>query len=697
MKSLIIVESPTKAKTIQKFLGKNFLIKSSFGHVRDLPKRELGVDVDKNFEVKYVIPVKAKKVVAELKKDAKKVDDVILATDEDREGESISWHIMEALKLKNQKRIVFHEITESAIKEALENPRTIDINLVDAQQARRILDRIVGYKLSPFLWKKVAKGLSAGRVQSVAVRLIVEKEEEIKKFIAQEYWSVEALLKSKSKTGEFPTNLTKKDGKSIDKLEIKNETEAKKILNDLENAEYKIHTIEKKETKRNPMGPFTTSTLQQTAVNKFGYSSKMTMSLAQKLYEQGHITYHRTDSLNLSQLSLNAAQKFIKENFGEQYYNFRKFKAKGNAQEAHEAIRPTFADRTPESLKDTLDSRQLKVYTLIWQRFLACQMTPAIFDATSVEIEAGKYTFSTNGQMLKFDGFLKVYPMKFTEADLPKLEEKEILDLVKIDKLQHFTEPPARYNEASLIKALEKHGIGRPSTYAPIISTIQDRNYVQKNEQKRFAPTEMGTIVNDILVTNFPQVVDIDFTAKMEKELDEIAEGKDTWQKTCKDFYGPFAKNLKEKYEDVPKENLDIKTDKVCPKCSKPMIEKMGRFGRFYACTGFPECKHTESVTSNLEKIDITCPKCKTGKITAKKTKKGKIFYGCDTYPACDFALWDKPVDEFCPKCNSILIETKSKNIYPVKFAEGDVSQDTKQFNRVKCSNKDCDKSHGTY
>ncbi len=677
MKSLIIVESPTKAKTIQKFLGKNFIIKSSFGHVRDLPKRELGVDVEKNFEVKYVVPAKAKKVISELKKDVKKVDDVILATDEDREGESISWHLMEALKLKNPKRIAFHEITESAIKEALENPRSIDMKLVDAQQARRVLDRIVGYKLSPFLWKKIAKGLSAGRVQSVAVRLIAEKEEEIKKFIPQEYWSIVATLlkikdqRSKIKDNEFEAILTKVDGKSIDKLEIKNEKEAENILKDLETAEYKISNIEKKETKRNPMGPFTTSTLQQTAANKFGYSSKMTMVLAQRLYEEGHITYHRTDSLNLSQLSLNASQKFIKESFGEQYYNFRKFRAKGNAQEAHEAIRPTFADRTPESLKNTLDSRQFKIYTLIWQRFIACQMAPAVFDATSVEIEAGKYAFSTNGQMLKFDGFLKVYPMKFTEADLPKLEEKEMLDLVKIDKLQHFTEPPARYNEASLIKALEKHGIGRPSTYAPIISTIQDRNYVNKNEQKRFVPTEMGNIVNDILVKNFPEVVDIDFTAKMEKELDEIAEGKDTWQKTCKDFYGPFAKNLKEKYEDVPKENLDITTDKICPKCGKPMVEKMGRFGRFYACTGFPDCKHTESVGSNLEKIDITCPKCKIGKMTAKKTKKGKIFYGCDTYPACDFALWDKPVNEFCPKCNSILVETKAK--------------------KIKCSSKDCD------
>ena len=668
---LIIVESPTKAKTIQKFLGKGFLIKSSFGHVRDLPKRELGVDVEKNFEPKYVIPTKAKKVVSELKKDAAKAKSVILATDEDREGESISWHLMEALKLKDPKRIVFHEITESAIKEALENPREIDTHLVNAQQARRVLDRIVGYKLSPFLWKKVAKGLSAGRVQSVAVRLVVEKEEEIKKFVPQEYWSIEALLKKQGDTTEFVANLAKKNDQTIDKLEVKSKKEADDILSALNSAEYKIKSVQKKETKRNPLGPFTTSTLQQTASNKFGYSAKMTMSLAQRLYEQGHITYHRTDSLNLSQLSLDAAEKFITQQFGKEYHNFRKFKAKGKAQEAHEAIRPTVADRTPESMKSSLDARQYKIYNLIWQRFLASQMTPAIFDSTAIEITANEYTFGVNGQMLKFDGFLKVYPMKFSEADLPALKEGETLDLVKIDSLQHFTEPPARYNEASLIKALEKYGIGRPSTYAPIMSTIQDRNYVSKNEQKRFVPSEMGNIVNEILVKNFPEIVDIDFTAKLEKELDEVAEGKDTWQKTCKDFYIPFAKNLKAKYEDVPKENLDIQTDKVCPKCNKPMIEKMGRFGRFYACTGFPECKHTESLTSAAEKIDIVCPKCKTGKLTAKKTRRGKIFYGCDTYPTCDFALWDKPLNEFCPKCNSILIETKKK--------------------QVKCSSKDCD------
>ena len=651
---------------------------ASFGHVRDLPKTKLGVDVDKDFEPQYVVPTKAKKVIAELKKDAKGADEVILATDQDREGESISWHLAEALGLKNPKRIVFHEITKSAIAEALAHPGIIDMNLVNAQQARRVLDRIVGYKISPFLWKKVAKGLSAGRVQSVAVRLVVEKEEEIKKFVAQEYWQIIATLKkqdARNNNQTFEAFLNKKNGKAVDKLEIKNEQESKEILKDLENAEYKIEKVDKKETKKNPLPPFTTSTLQQSAANKFGYSSKCTMSLAQKLYEQGHITYHRTDSLNLSQMSLDAAEKFITSSFGKNYFNQRRFKAKGNAQEAHEAVRPTFAEKSPESLKGELESAQLKLYTLIWQRFIASQMTSAIFDSTKVEITANNYGFGANGQILKFDGFLKVYPMKFSENEMPELKEKEVVELININPSQHFTEPPARYNEASLIKALELHGIGRPSTYAPTLSTIQDRHYIEKNDQKRFFPTEMGVIVNDVLVKNFPEIVDINFTASMEKELDEIAEGKDTWQKTVKDFYEPFAKNLKEKYEDVPKENLDIKTDKKCPKCGKDMVEKMGRFGRFFACTGFPECKHTESVITGASpqaiKIDITCPKCKTGQVVAKKTRKGKIFYGCDNYPKCDFAAWDKPINEFCPKCNSILVQTKS--------------------GKVKCSSKECD------
>lgn len=650
---------------------------SSFGHVRDLPKSKLGVDTENNFEPQYVIPTKARKVITELKKDAAKADEVILATDEDREGESISWHLEQALKLQNPKRIVFHEITKHAIEEALKNPRTIDMNLVNAQQARRVLDRLVGYKLSPFLWKKVSKGLSAGRVQSIAVKLVCEKEEEIKKFSPVEYWSIEAEFQKLSSVNDqlskFTANLIKQNGKAVDKLEVKNKEQADEILAGLEGASYTIEKIEKKETRRNPLPPFTTSTLQQSGANKFGYSSKFTMSLAQKLYEEGHITYHRTDSLNLSQMSLDAAQTFITGSFGKQYSRVQRYKSGKGAQEAHEAIRPAYADRTPQ--ESGLAGQQLKIYTLIWQRFIASQMVPAIFDATSIEISANNYTFGANGQVLKFDGFLKVYPMKFSENEMPVLQEKEVVDLKELKPEQHFTEPPARYNEASLIKALEKHGIGRPSTYAPTLSTIQTRGYIAKNEQKRFCPTEMGTIVNKVLVENFPQIVDIDFTATMEKELDEIDHGKNTWQKTIGDFYGPFEKNLEAKYAEVKKENTDISTDKICPKCQKPMVEKLGRFGRFYACTGFPECKHTESLvkaegSAKPITLDIACPKCGKGKMAAKRTKRGKIFYGCDQYPACDMATWDKPINEFCPTCKSILVETKKG---------------------IKCSSKECD------
>ena len=667
---LLLVESPTKARTLKTFLGKNYEVKASFGHVRDLPKRELGVDVENNFEPKYVIPPKAKKIIAELKKDSAKAENTILATDEDREGESIAWHLQEALKLKNPKRIAFHEITKTAIENALKSPRHIDMNLVSAQQARRILDRIVGYKISPFLWKKVAKGLSAGRVQSVAVRLIVDKEREIEKFIAQEYWSIEALLKKIDK--EFTASLIKKDGKSVDKLEIRNKTEADKILQDLNNADYIVEKVEKKETKKYPAPPFTTSTLQQTAWQRFHFPAKMTMSLAQRLYEEGYITYHRTDSLNLSETALLSAKKFIAEKFGNNYWagKILKYKTKSNsAQEAHEAIRPTYADKTPESL-NKIDSRQLKLYTLIWQRFIACQMAPAVFDSVSADIKAEDYTFRANGQTLKFNGFLKVYPVKFEEKELPALEKNDKLGLIKLGSLQHFTEPPARYTDASLIKTLEKYGIGRPSTYAPTLATIQDRNYVEKNEQKRFIPTEVGIIVNDVLVKNFPEIVDIDFTAKMEKELDEIADGKDTWQKTCKDFYIPFAKNLEKKYKEVTKSSFVEKTDKICPKCGAPLVERLGKFGKFYACSKFPECKYTESIENGNNNLGIKCPKCKEGKIVVRKTKKGKIFYGCNKFPKCDFALWDKPINELCSKCGSILVE-KGKNI--------------------KCSNKECD------
>jgi len=692
MKRLLIVESPTKAKTLQSFLGKEYNVQSSFGHVRDLPKSKLGVDVERNFEPSYVIPTKARKTVQTLKKELKSADETIIATDEDREGESIAWHLMQALNLKDPERIVFHEITKHAIEEALLHPREIDMDLVDAQQGRRILDRLVGYKLSPFLWKKVARKLSAGRVQSVAVRLVVDREREIEAFKAQEYWSIEAKLQkaqsSKLKAQnqnlnlktEFTAALAKKDDRPIGKLDIKNKEQTDAILKDLEGAEYRVAAIEKKEARKNPLPPFTTSTLQQTAASRLRFPARLTMSVAQQLYEQGHITYHRTDSLNLAASALGAAQNFITKEYGQNYWAgaFRQFKTKSRgAQEAHEAIRPTAPSRVPGSLR--LTPQQAKLYPLIWQRFIASQMSQAVFDATSIDIVAAKnYTFHATGQMLTFEGFLKVYPMKFEEADLPALQKQEILDLKELLPEQHFTQPPPRYNEASLIKTLEGYGIGRPSTYAPILSTIQERNYVEKDEQRRLHPTEIGIAVSDLLVEHFPQIVDVDFTATMEEDLDKIAEGKKEWVPMIKEFYEPFAENLEKKYEEVSKQKIAAETtDKICPECGKPLLIRLGRYGKFYACSGFPECKYTASLQENT--INVPCPKCQKGQLAAKRTKRKKIFYGCNRYPECDFALWDKPTGEKCIQCNSLLVETARK---PFGKVQGE---------QMKCSNPDCE------
>ena len=672
---LIIVESPTKAKTLEKFLGKNYKVVASYGHIRDLPKAKLGIDIENNFEPQYVIPTKARKKANELKKFCSSAKDVILATDADREGEAISYHLKEFLKLKNYQRITFHEITKEAIQQAIKNPRKIDNDLVNSQVARRVLDRIVGYKLSPLLWKKVARGLSAGRVQSVAVRLICEREEEIKKFKPQEYWSIVASLQKENKKTEAEENfeafLAKKDNKIIPKLGIKEKKEADNIVNDLKKAKFQIESIEKKKVKRNPLPPFTTSTLQQTAGQQLHFPSKKTMFLAQGLYEKGLISYHRTDSLNLSQEALGSAKKFIIKNFGKKYWPgfSRQYKTKSKgAQEAHEAIRPTDVEKTPEKIK--LEKSQAKLYELIWKRFVASQMGQALFDSIKIQIKANNYTFQTNGQTLKFDGWLKVYPLKFKEATLPSLFEKEFLKLLKLTPSQHFTQPPARYNEPTLIKILEEKGIGRPSTYAPIISTVQRRNYVEKNEQRRFQPTEIGIVVNDLLTKHFPQVVDVGFTAEMEKDLDDIAQGKKEWTKIVKEFYTPFEKVLKQKEKELSKQEIaEEKTDKICPKCGSPLIIKLGRFGKFYACTNFPKCRYTESLKDN--KLNIKCPKCKKGEITEKRTKKGKIFYGCNRYPKCDFAVWDKPTGEMCPKCGWPLIKNKR--------------------GQIKCSDPNCD------
>lgn len=685
-KPLIIVESPTKAKTISRFLANAFQVEASMGHVRDLPKSKMGIDVDHGFAPTYIIPTKAKETVNKLKKLAKTAPKVILATDEDREGEAISWHLVQALNLesKPKERIVFHEITKPAITAALEHPRDIDQNLVDAQQARRVLDRLVGYELSPFLWRKIRYGLSAGRVQSVAVRLIVEREREIQNFKSQEYWSVEAEL---GKTGDkktFLARLNHKDGKSIGKLEIENEAAAKAILADLAGATYQVSGITKKEITRNPAPPFTTSTLQQEAARKFGMSAKQTMMIAQQLYEgvdlgeegsQGLITYMRTDSLNLSESALQAIQAVIRKEFGSDYVlekpRFYANRSKG-AQEAHEAIRPTDALRTPENLKPFLDKSQYKLYDLIWKRTIACQMAPAKLEQTMADIQAKNYGFRASGQTVKFDGFIRVYTEgqddetnENNETALPELQEKEILQLHKLSPLQHFTEPPPRYTDATLIKALEAAGVGRPSTYAPTLSTIQERDYVEKTE-KKYRPTEIGILVNDILVENFPEIVDINFTSHIEEELDDIAEGKIAWQEVCREFYGPFKQHLLEK--EVSVEKQVEKTDTPCPTCGKMMVVKYGRMGKFLACSD-PECKTTLPLPEEAAKIkELTektrgekCPIC--GKEMEVKRGRFGYFLGCVDYPKCKgiAKIWNKTGFK-CPNCHTgDVVERKSR------------------------------------
>ena len=673
---LVIVESPTKSKTLRKFLGKNYEIAATVGHVRDLPEKEFGIDIDKDFEPEYIAIPRRKKTIEDLRKISKKAEKTYLGMDPDREGEAIAWHVSQLLKLKNPQRIIFHEITKSAIEEAKENPRKIDMKLVDAQQARRVLDRIVGYKLSPFLWKKVVRRLSAGRVQSVAVRLVAEREKEIQEFKPQEYWSIKALLDKQGtkdkEQEEFEALLVAKKGKKILKLGIKTKKESEKITKDLEEAEYKVVNVEKKESKRNPLPPFTTSTLQQESWKRFRFPAKRTMQIAQNLYERGLITYHRTDSLNLSNSSLLEAKKFITESYGKDYWAgfLRKYKAKGRTQEAHEAIRPTYPDKNPDSLQDKLDKAGFRLYELIWKRFIACQMAAAIFNSVRIDIKAKDYDFRATGQTLKFEGFLKAYSIKFEDINLPSLTKDEILKLIKLTPSQHFTQPPARYTEASLIKVLEENGIGRPSTYAPIISTIQKRNYVEKDERKRFLPTEIGTVVNNLLVKHFPEIVDIDFTAKMEEDLDEIAKGEKKWVSVIKEFYGPFEKNLKQKELEVPDKKLTHeKTKKKCPECGGDIIIRLGRYGKFYACSNYPKCKHTEPLKEKA--LGINCLKCKKGKVVEKRTKKGKMFYGCSNWPDCDFASWYKLTGEICTKCKSYLVETNRK--------------------QIKCSNKECD------
>lgn len=658
---LIIVESPTKAKTISRFLGKEDVVESSFGHVRDLPTKKMGIDIEHDFQPDYEVPVKAKKTVTKLKALAKQADEVILASDEDREGEAIAWHLQQLLKLPAQadNRIVFHEITESAITTALKNPRKISQDLVDAQQARRVLDRLVGYELSPFLWKKVAKNLSAGRVQSVAVRLIVEREREIEAFQKQEYWTISSNLAAKN--GNFETQLAKWQGKTLEKFALNTAEAAEKIKQQLLKADYTISAITKERTTKKPAAPFTTSTLQQTANRWLGFSAKQTMTLAQKLYEGielgphgqvGLITYMRTDAVNLSNEFVSRARETITNNFGQQFLaaSPRRFanKSKG-AQEAHEAIRPTDPDRTPESIKNYLEPRQFRLYQLIWQRALASQAAEAQIDRTSVEVTASEGLFRTTGQTIVFPGYLMIYPEQTQEKILPDLAEKEPLKLLKLETEQHFTQPPARYSDAGLVKQLEKYGVGRPSTYAPTIATVEARNYVVRDEYKRLAPTEIAKVVNDLLVAHFPNIVDYQFTANIETQLDQIAHGQLTWPPVIADFYQPFHENLENKTKELSKKDIlpDQTSTEVCDKCGAPMLIKTGRYGPFLACSAYPDCRNIKSLKEKKEPKPLperfqhlpeeyaneVCEKC--GAKMAVKVGRYGPFLACTAFPKC--------------------------------------------------------------
>jgi len=675
-KNLVIVESPAKAKTIKKFLGKNFDVEASMGHVVDLPKSKMGINIEENFEPKYITIRGKGKVLKKLRKAKKKSEQVYLATDPDREGEAISWHLSRALKLDESKnRIEFNEITKNAITKAINNPREIDQDLVDAQQARRLLDRLVGYKLSPLLWKKVRKGLSAGRVQSVAVKIICQREEEIEDFTPKEYWSITAIFSDGKK--DFEADLFKIDGENFD---LGNEKEVNKVLKELEKNKYMIDDIKIKERRRNPYPPFTTSTLQQRASSVLNFSAKKTMFIAQQLYEGidigsegtiGLISYIRTDSTRLSNEARNEAQKYVIDNFGDKYYKGRQFgKSGSNTQDAHEAIRPTSAFRAPDKIKKYLTKDQYALYNLIWNQFVGSQMKPAVYKTYAIDILNGIYNFRFNGSELKFPGFLKLFNGDNNDDYIPEVTKNDEIEAEEINPEQHFTNPPPRYTEASLVKTMEEEGIGRPSTYAPTLSKIVSRNYVDK-KGKYFIPTDLGKIVNELLNEYFPDVTDIEFTAQLEKRLDEIEEGKEKWQEILKDFYSDFKERLEEARENMKKVNMDIETDIKCDKCGRPMVIKHGRYGKFLACSGFPECKNTKPY---LDKIGVDCPKCEDGEVVKRKSKKGKTFYGCSNYPDCDFVSWDKPTNKKCPKCGSMMVEKYSK----------------KRGKYYKCTNKEC-------
>lgn len=681
-KALVVVESPAKAKTIEKFLGKNYTVKASMGHLRDLPKSQFGVNIEQGFEPKYINIRGKGDLIKSLKEAAKAADIVYLATDPDREGEAIAWHLAHILNIPEQTtcRIEFNEITKPAIQQAVKKPRPINLPRVYAQQARRILDRIVGYKLSPLLWRKVRKGLSAGRVQSVAVRLICDREKEIQAFIPEEYWTITAKLKEKTNTKAFDAELVAIDGK---KAEIHDAASSEAIVSELQQAQYIVSDVKKKERKRNPQPPFTTSSLQQEAARKLGFTSRKTMIIAQQLYEGldigragqvGLITYMRTDSTRVAETAQQEARGYIESKFSLDYlpekapvYSNKK------SQDAHEAIRPTTLDLSPEAVGAHLSKDQLRLYTLIWERFIASQMTPAVYDTLTIEIAAGRYKLRATGSQLKFPGFLAAFSGAIgkgkeleqnsdsdldNETTLPILTAGQILKLNKLDPKQHFTEPPPRYTEASLVKVLEEKGIGRPSTYAPTIETIVERGYVERIE-KKFHPTELGFVVLDLLKEYFKKIVDIEFTAGMEDKLDDIADGDASWLEVLEDFYHPFAQDLNFAEEAIGHVELPVEVSDIpCENCGRMMVVKQGRYGNFLACPGFPACRNTKPI---LKDTGVKCPKC-DGSIVERKTKRRKVFYGCNNYPECDFNIWDMPLTENCPVCGAFMVRHKFKN-----------------------------------
>jgi DNA topoisomerase-1 len=670
--ALVIVESPAKAKTIGKYLGKKYIVKASMGHVRDLPRSQMGVDVEDEFRPKYITIRGKGDVLKELRDAAKKVKKIYLAADPDREGEAIAWHLAHSLNVDQNElcRVVFNEITKQAVKDAFKHPREINMDLVNAQQARRILDRLVGYNISPLLWKKVKKGLSAGRVQSVAVKLISDRENEIKQFVPEEYWSVTAMLKAAN--GEVFES--KFYGMNNKKEELRSEQEVQSLLASIKGKSFLIKEIMKKERKRNPAPPFTTSSLQQEAARKLNFRAAKTMMIAQQLYEGielgkdgsvGLITYMRTDSTRISETAIAEARSYITETFGKEYalLEARNHAQKENAQDAHEAVRPTSVSYAPDSLKQYLSRDQLRLYRLVWERFVASQMASAVLDTMTVIIEAGSAVFRANGSKVNFAGFMKVYVEGNDDGKqdkdniLPPLSEGETAGIKKIDPKQHFTQPPPRYSEARLVRTLEELGIGRPSTFAPTLETIQKRGYVALDD-KRFVPTELGEIVIELMTEFFPEILDPTFTAKMEEELDFIEEGKANWNKVLEDFYKGFEVRLDVADKHMKEVEIeDEVSEELCEKCGRHLVYKLGRFGKFLACSGFPDCRNTKPI---LKQLGVPCPKC-DGSVVERKSKRKRVFYGCSEYPACDFVSWDKPIERKCPKCTAMLVEKKGK------------------------------------